>query len=666
MIPATTVPGLEAHHDGSPLYVHGGHDGSGHLGLGDEARVRVRTREGSGVVRVWVRTVEDAEPRFAPARHLGAAAGWDWWEGRVRVHNPVARYRFLLEREHDGAGSPPAWLNAAGMWGHDVPDVADFRLTAAAPGPGWAAGAVTYQVFPDRFARSTERALAESAAAEGASGWAAPDWAVPAMWGDAVVHEGPDTPRQLFGGDLDGIREHLDHLEELGVEVLYLTPIFPARSNHRYDASTFRHVDPILGGDSALVRLVTACHARGIRVIGDLTANHTGDAHEWFQRAAASGARADGTGAGATSSAAERDYYYFGPDGTYEAWWGVPSLPKLDWASLALRGEFLEGPGSVVAQWLREPYRLDGWRLDVGNMTGRLGAVDHHTDVFRVLRATALAARPDALLIAESTNDASADFQGDTFHGSMSYASLTRPLWGWLTDGIAVNYFGAPPGRPPRIPAEGFLAQYRAFSAPYPWDVRLRSLSAIDTHDTARAATAMVPGGQQVAAVLAFTLPGMPMVFAGDEFGLEGINGEDSRTPMPWDAPERVVADLRGLYSRLGHLRREATLRIGSLRWLWARGDLLVFVRELPEATFLVAAARAATAVALPAGVLPEGWPGAEPALAVGRLVLEPADARPRPDAQGAAAHDGAARLAAEGPAAVVWRLAGPGLPAEG
>lgn len=642
MIPAERVPGLESHHDGSPLYAP-----DGHVPLAGTARVRVRTREASGVVRAWVRTLEDAEPRFAPARHLGAAGGWDWWEGRVRVHNPVAHYRFLLERgEHDGAGSPPAWLNAAGMWAHDVPDVDDFRLTAAAPGPEWAAGAVMYQVFPDRFARSLGAAAVPA-------GEPAPGWAVGARWDDAVVHQGPDTPRQLFGGDLDGIREHLDHLEHLGVDVLYLTPIFPARSNHRYDASTFRHVDPILGGDTALVRLVEACHARGIRVIGDLTANHTGDAHEWFGRAVGA------------ESAPERGFYYFGPDGTYEAWWGVPSLPKLDWASMALRAEFLDGPGSVVAHWLVEPYGLDGWRLDVGNMTGRLGAVDHHAHVFRLLRATALAARPDALLIAESTNDAAADFQGDTFHGSMSYASLTRPLWGWLTDGTGVNYFGAPFGRPPRIPAEGFLAQYRAFSAAYPWDVRLRSLSAIDTHDTARAATVMVPGGQQVAAVLAFTLPGMPMVFAGDEFGLQGLNGEDSRTPMPWDEPERVVTDLRALYSRLGRLRREATLRIGSLRWLWAEGDLLVFVRELPEATFLVAAARAATTVELPTGVLPEGWPSAEPALAVGRLRLGPAEGRPGADAQGAAAHDGAARLAADGPAAVVWRLAGLVQPAE-
>lgn len=646
MIPFTAVPGLEAHHDGSRLYVPGGP-----AGLGDEARVRVRTREADGVVRVWVRTVEDAEPRHAPARHLGRSDGWDWWEGHVRVHNPVARYRFLLQaRTGDGQGRI-AWLNAAGMWAHDVPDHADFRLTAAAPGPAWAEGAVMYQVFPDRFARSQQREpVPDGAVPDAAVPEAVPDWAVPAAWDDEVVHRGPDTPRQFFGGDLDGIRDRLGHLEALGVEVLYLTPIFPARSNHRYDASTFRHVDPLLGGDAALVRLVEACHARGIRVIGDLTANHTGDAHEWFRRAQ----EREG-GAVGGDALPERGYYYFRPDGTYESWWGVQSLPKLDWSSEALRRDFVDGPGSVVAHWLADPFSLDGWRLDVGNMTGRLRDADHHAGVFRALRATATAARPDALLVAESTNDAADDFQGDTFHGAMSYASFTRPLWAWLTGGTAVNYFGTPLEGPPRIPAEDFLAQYRSFSAAFPWHVRQRSLTALDTHDTARAATVMVPGGQEVAAVLAFTLPGMPLVFAGDEFGLQGVDGEDSRTPMPWDDPGRIVADLRGLYAALGALRREPALRCGALRWLWAEGDLMVFARELPGRTVLVAAARGAAAVDLPAGLLPPGWQAAEPLLAVGRLRLG--------GAPGTVAHDAAARLSAEGAAAAVWELAGPRVP---
>lgn len=625
--------GFEAHHDGSPLYLP-----DGPVPLGGSTRVRMRswgggTGNGTGdggrpaaVERVWLRTVEDGEPRFTEARRLPdgtAADGWDWWEAELRAVNPLARYRFLLAEP----GGRLLWLNAAGVHAQDVPDAQDFRLATADGGPDWAAGAVMYQVFPDRFARSAAVA-----------GRPAPGWALPAEWDDDVVYQGPETPRQFFGGDLDGLRERLDHLAGLGVEILYLTPFFPAGSNHRYDAESFRRVDPLLGGDEALIRLVQACHERGIRVIGDLTTNHTGDTHEWFRTALAD------------PGSAERSFYYFRPDGSYESWWGVPSLPKLDWASDGLRREFVEGSKSVVAHWLNEPFNLDGWRVDVGNMTGRLGAADWNREVGALVRRTALDARPDALLVAESTNDAAPDFQGDTYHGSMSYASFTRPLWAWLTDGTAVNFFGSPVPRPPRIPAGQFVAEYRSFAAAYPWSARLHSLVAIDTHDTARAATAMIPGGQALAALLSFTLPGMPTVFAGDEFGLEGMNGEHSRTPMPWDSPQRVGRDLRPLYSALGALRREAVLRTGSLRWLHADGDTLAFVRELDGRTALVLAARDEADVVLPAGLLPAGLlpagagATADAAVAVGRLSLGSTD-------------DGGIRLRAAGPAAAVWLL---------
>jgi len=633
--------GFEAHHDGSPLYLQ-----DGPVPLGGTTRVRVRTWAGgssagtdgtldggrpAAVERVWLRTVEDGEARFTEARRLElphGADGWDWWEAELRAVNPLARYRFLLTE----TGGRVLWLNAAGVHSQDVPDAQDFRLSVAEAGPDWAAGAVMYQVFPDRFARS--------AAADARP---APDWAVPADWDAAVEYQGPDTPLQFFGGDLDGVRERLDHLAGLGVEILYLTPFFPSASNHRYDAESFRRVDPLLGGDEALIRLVQACHERGIKVIGDLTTNHTGDTHEWFRTALAD------------PGAAERSFYYFDTGGGYESWWGVPSLPKLDWASDGLRREFVEGPKSVVAHWLAEPFKLDGWRVDVGNMTGRLGAADWNREVGSLVRQTALEARKDALLVAESTNDAAPDFQGDTYHGSMSYASFTRPLWAWLTDGTAVNFFGSPLPCPPRIPASQFVAEYRDFAAAYPWNVRLHSLVAIDTHDTARAATAMLPGGQAVAAVLSFTLPGMPTVFAGDEFGLEGMNGEHSRTPMPWDEPERMVQDLRGLYSALGALRCEAVLRTGSLRWLHADGGTLAFVRELAGTTALVVATRDEADIVFPAGLLPAGLfqagllPAGAPAdtgaaLAVGRIGLS-------------ASGDGGTRLRAAGPAAAVWLL---------
>ena len=131
-----------------------------------------------------------------------------------------------------------------------------------------------YEIFPDRFASSGLDVDA-------------PDWAVRRDWDGLPTGRGPETPLELFGGDLRGVERHLDHVESLGANVIYLTPFFPAGSTHRYDATTFDQVDPLLGGDEALASLARAAAGRGIRLVGDLTLNHTGRSHEWFLAALA-------------------------------------------------------------------------------------------------------------------------------------------------------------------------------------------------------------------------------------------------------------------------------------------------------------------------------------------------------------------------------------------
>ncbi|WP_427016421.1 alpha-amylase family glycosyl hydrolase [Pseudarthrobacter sp. P1] len=208
----------------------------------------------------------------------------------------------------------------------------------------------------------------------------------------APVGDVPDRPRQVC--PVRGRR--CAHCA-----IVYLTPFFPAGSNHRYDAATFEGVDPLLGGDAALIDLVAAAHARGMKVGGDLTANHSVSSHEWFQRALTDPA------------APEAGYYHFSPDySSYESWRGVPSLPKFNWASAGLCEAYTTGEDSVVAHWLKPPFNLDGWRLDVGNMAGRLGAQDVNHEVATLIRDRVVAVNPDALLLGEPTSDAGPDADG--------------------------------------------------------------------------------------------------------------------------------------------------------------------------------------------------------------------------------------------------------------
>ncbi|WP_404434832.1 glycoside hydrolase family 13 protein [Microbacterium lacus] len=624
---------LLPHHDGSPLYVS-----ELAPALGDVVTVRLRVPAGYGTLTaVRTRSNPDHEPEWTDARVVGSADGWDWWEAPVTVRNPRHGYRWMLRHESGRV----EWLSQTGLHTIETLDAEDFALVANPAPPSWLYDAVMYQVFPDRFARS--------AAADDRP---TPAWAIPAAWSDPVDPVMPARATQFYGGDLDGVTEHLDHLVELGVNVLYLTPVFAAASNHRYDAATFLEVDPLLGGDEAYIRLIEAAHARGIRVIGDLTSNHSGDTHEWFRAAYGH------------PGVPEEEFYYFTDEGntTYESWLGYESLPKFNWASQELRRQFIEGEDSVVAKWLKPPFSTDGWRIDVANMTGRLGATDLNAEVRQLLRETMIQINPDTILLGESTNDAASDLQGDGWHGAMTYPSFTRPLWGWLSeptnepyltaDGDEVTeawFFGQPVGGIPRYSAREFVNAVVRFTAGIPWRVRLGNMQPLDTHDTGRFATNAAPGTIPVAVGLAMALPGLPVIFAGDEFALTGADGESSRTPIPWDDISTApIAERIDLYRELISLRRaHPVLATGGLRWLHVDEETVVFVREATDESMLVVATRGDADVELAPGLLA----GATEAVEL------------TGDATLGVAADGSVVLTADGPAFAAWSLPGVSVP---
>lgn len=565
-----------AHHDGSAQYVWPQvHD------LNGLATVRIRVASHRGA-RVSVRTVEDGEPRFWAAHLAGEAHGEQWFEAQIRVRNPVTSYRFLLT-----APGVYAWVNGTGIHYRDVPDAHDFRLTTFPPAPAWARDAVLYQIFPDRFASTGS-----------AAGPGLPAWALPRTWGDPVAPAWPETSREYFGGDLPGITAHLDYLQDLGVTGVYLTPIFPGRSNHRYDATTFTQVDPLLGGDAALIELSAALHARGMRIIGDLTTNHTGNGHEWFRRAQAD------------PSSVEHSFYYWTPGG-YECWLGVDTLPKLNFHSPQLWDRFLHGPDSIVGRWLDEPYRLDGWRIDVANMTGRRADDDLAHEVARAVRATAEQAGSDRLVIGEHFHDATRDVTGEGWHANMNYTGFTRPLWTWLTAPDTDVDFLELPTTIPSLPGSAVVATIEDFLAQVPWQVRQVQWNMLGSHDTPRIRTVVgSPSRHLVAAAALLTLPGTPVIFAGDELGAEGTNGEHSRTTMPWGREHATNPATRSAYRELIALRkRTRALTAGGLRWLLAEDDAIAYVRETGAERVLVVLTREAWTghVHLPGAPLPSG-----------------------------------------------------------
>jgi len=556
----------QPHHDGSELYVS-----CLTPRLEEHVAVRVRVPLAFPEKSVHLRTVRDGEPRISPAHLVATTAHDRWYEAHLYVHNPVTSYRFFFELDGDYA-----WLNGEGLHYSDVADASDFRVTIHQPAPQWLHNGIVYQIFPDRFARSsTAPALPQSDI---------PDWAIPAHdWNEDPIPSGEGVGAHYFGGDLDGISEHLDYLKELGVGTVYLTPVFPGRSNHRYDASTFDEVDPVLGGNDAYARLSTAVHERGMRLMGDITSNHTGATHDWF------------TTAVADPSSEEHSYFYWTDDEIgYASWLEHASLPKLNYNSHALRERMIEGENSVIGQWLKAPFNLDGWRVDVANMTGRWGSDDMTHEVARTIRNTMCEINPDALLIAEHFHDASLDLDGDGWHGNMNYSAFTRPVWSWLADqSRAVPAFGLPASLARRS-GQDMAATMRRFSSVVPYKVNRDHWNMLGSHDTPRLRTLVGDAMVEVALGMLVTYLGNPVVFAGDEVGLTGDNGEHARKTMPWNDPTRWDEHTHQLYTSLIAVRSHSeALRLGGLRWVMTSDDAVAYVRETPAQTVLVLLARA-------------------------------------------------------------------------
>ena len=415
--------------------------------------------------------------------------------------------------------------------------------------PAWVRDAVFYQVFPDRFAIS-ERV---------------PRRGPMEPWDAAPTNYG------FKGGDLLGIAEHLDHIQELGATALYLTPIFTSASNHRYHTYDYMAVDPLLGGDAALRELIDAVHARGMRIVLDGVFNHTGRGfwpfhhvletgagspyRSWFlwdDAGLASGRPPNAYPAGRMRSGVGTDAPMPGEVDPgiesqsarerlgYEAWWGMPALPKLNTAEPAVR-DYL---WNVAEHWLR--FGIDGWRLDVP------AEIDDRA-FWQEFRRRCRAVNPEAYLVGEIWHINPDWVSGDRFDALMNYP-LAEIIIGFVGGGSlneALLRSHHEYGRVTRLDGAAFSGRLLELLRSYAPETNAVQLNLLDSHDTPRVFSLL--GGDreamELATLLQMTLPGAPCIYYGDEVGVEGGIDPDSRRAFPWDTDrwDRVLFEsMRG------------------------------------------------------------------------------------------------------------------------
>ena len=449
--------------------------------------------------------------------------------------------------------------------------------------PDWVPDAVFYQVFPDRFSRSGR---------------------VEAP-GDLEAWDAPPTRHGFKGGDLFGIAEHLDHIEALGATAIYLNPIFQSAANHRYHTYDYLAVDPLLGGNAALRELLDAAHERGMRVVLDGVFNHTGRGFWPFHHVLENGLASPYLGwffvdrealaAGRPLRAYPNDAFEADASSMepghgggmaalarlgYDAWWGMPALPKLDTGHPQVRSYLLD----VAEHWIR--FGADGWRLDV--------AEEIPEAFWREFRQRVKATDPEAYIVAEIWHERPDALHGDRYDALMNYplgAAITSFVGAGRLDWRVIQQQGTLAAALRDDDGPAFAARLQHALTVYPPDVTAAQLNLLDSHDTPRFLS-MVGGDTtslRLATLIQMTVPGAPSVYYGDEIGMTGEMDPANRGAFPWDRPETWDRDLRAAISGATALRHaHGVLRRGSFGIAAAEGRTVAYRRTLGDAVALV------------------------------------------------------------------------------
>ncbi len=452
--------------------------------------------------------------------------------------------------------------------------------------PQWVRDAVFYQIFPDRFARSQRIAK------------------------PANLHSWQSAPTQqgYHGGDLLGVVEHLDYLSDLGINAIYLTPIFQSACNHRYHTHDYHQVDPLLGGNEALRELVEASHARGIRIVLDGVFNHASRGFFQFNDVLENGPHSPWL-----------DWFHIegwplSPyDGrqraNYVGWANNRALPKLNTDNPEVR-EFLMGVGEY---WIRE-YDIDGWRLDVPAEIKTPG-------FWEEFRRRTRAIKPDLYIVGEIWREAPQWLRGDRFDATMNYVFAAATIAYTAGERVSEALVRDRSYDPfPGIDAVQFGERIQSLLAQYDWATTLAQLNLLDSHDAPRVLS-IARGDRatlRLATLLQMTFPGAPCIYYGDEIALRGTKrydthhrDQDARWPFPWHDEQEWDREMLAYFRAAVALRhRWPALRHGSLTQLYAAGQQYAFLRhaDAQPLTVLLNAADDAASVALPvAGYYPEG-----------------------------------------------------------
>jgi len=556
---------------------------------GERVTFTVRVSRKLGASGVVLRINRDGESDRDIALDFSfTELGWDVYNCEIETQEGLYYYEFLFIR-----GGDTLFTDSINNVDYQLSSKSGvrFRLLVYQSDfetPEWMRGATMYHIFVDRFCRGKGKVSKPR------------DAILDEDWENGI----PQYPEKngdrysnnvFFGGNLWGVIEKLDHLCSLGVTVIYLSPIFKAYSNHKYDTGDYLEIDAMFGGEKAFLKLISEAKKRGIRIILDGVFNHTGDDSRYFDKYGKYGK----TGAYTNPDSPYIDWYKFKkyPE-EYKSWWGIDILPQLNHENKTCR-DFFVGEGGVISKYTE--LGIGGWRLDVAD--------ELPNEFLDSLRVVAKEKNPEALIIGEVWENAadkiSYGLRRRYFGGKQLDSVMNYPLKSAIVDFIKY--------RDASILADTLVELYSS----YPPCVCDCLMNILGTHDTERILTVLgviedsslsADGAEnselavrrmnkkqraaaikllKMAAVIQYTVFGVPSIYYGDETGMEGYHDPFCRMPYPWG---REDAELVEFYRTLGRIRQEeAVLKGGEFKLLRAEDGCIVYAREKEDNSLIIA-----------------------------------------------------------------------------
>ena len=573
---------------------------------GDVVTIRFRTGK-NNVDRVYLLHKETILMTFVFADKL-----FDYYEVKIPLGKEKFSYSFRIE-----SGNLVCFYQKNGVTTERNPN-RDFEILPGFSTPDWAKGAVMYQIFVDRFYNGDPANDVET------NEYTYIDEPVEkvANWEEPV--ENMDI-RRFYGGDLQGVMDKLDYLQDLGVEAIYFNPLFVSPSNHKYDIQDYDYIDPHFGkivkdgprnltdikvgnqgasryicrvtdkenleaSNALFAKLTEEIHRRGMKVIIDGVFNHCGSFNKWMDREQIYENRPEyEKGAFVAKESPYHDFFQFtGGNWPYndefDGWWGHKTLPKLNYEeSENLKQYILE----IGKKWVSPPYSVDGWRLDVAADLGHSPEYNH--EFWREFRREVKAANPNALILAEHYGNPKSWLEGDQWDTVMNYDAFMEPITWFLTgmEKHSDSYQSDKDGN-----GEFFVRAMEENMASYSTSSLYVAMNELSNHDHSRfltrtnhktgrisslgaeeASRNINKGIFKEAVVMQMTWPGAPTIYYGDEAGLCGFTDPDNRRTYPWGKEDvelldfhRDIIDIR---------KRNRVLKEGSLKFLdWGQGYL--------------------------------------------------------------------------------------------